>query len=56
MTVPWLGYHHGEAFVCEKCGTEFDTSAGYPQHVVHVCGWDGLKFSLASPARKVTDD
>lgn len=54
--LPWPGYHGHQPFVCGKCGTCFDTSVGYAHHVVHVCGWDGLKFSLASPARKVTDD
>ena len=55
-SMPWPGYHGGQPFVCAKCGMRFDTSAGYAKHIVHVCGWDGTKFSLASPARKVTDD
>lgn len=54
--VPWPGYNNDQPFTCGKCDMHFDTSAGIAQHVVHVCGWDGTKFALASPARKVTDD
>jgi len=54
--LPWPSYNGGRQFACAKCGLHFDTSTGYAKHIVHVCGWDGTKFSLASPARKVTDD
>ncbi len=51
-SLPWRGYHGGQPFVCGKCGLRFDTSAGYAQHVVHVCGWSGDKWSLASSAKE----
>jgi hypothetical protein len=46
--IPWPSYHSDRPFVCGKCGIAFDTSAGYAQHVVHVCGWDGEKWALAA--------
>jgi len=36
--VPWPGYHNNLPFVCQKCGRQFDTSAGYAKHLVYVCG------------------
>ena len=35
--LPWLGYNVGKQFVCEQCGTRFDTSAGYARHQVYDC-------------------
>ena len=36
--IPWPGYNHDRPFVCKKCGTHFDTSAGFAKHQVYVCG------------------
>lgn len=35
--VPWPGYHNNQPFTCQKCGRQFDTSAGYAKHLVYVC-------------------
>ena len=35
--LPWPGYNGGKQFVCEKCGTRFDTSAGFAKHSVYSC-------------------
>ena len=35
--LPWPGYNGGKQFACEKCGTRFDTSAGFAKHSVYGC-------------------
>lgn len=34
---PWPGYNGGNQFVCERCGTHFDTSAGFAKHQAIGC-------------------
>ena len=35
--LPWPGYNGGKQFCCQRCGTRFDTSAGYAKHQVSGC-------------------
>jgi hypothetical protein len=35
--LPWPGYNGGQQFACDRCGTRFDTSAGFARHQVGNC-------------------
>lgn len=41
--LPWFGYHNNQPFVCAKCGTAFDTRAGFAKHQVYQCSTDSAK-------------
>lgn len=35
--LPWPDYNGRKQFLCQQCGTRFDTSTGYARHQVYDC-------------------
>src|SRR5215469_9092803 len=46
---PWPSYNGGKLFVCEKCGTRFDTSVGFARHSVYGCASQPEPFQTPKP-------
>jgi hypothetical protein len=46
--LPWPDYNGGKPFLCQQCGTRFDTSLGCAWHQVYGCGAISAKSAVSS--------